>query len=160
MSLHGFFEWLAHTPLSVALNGSSYWYFGLVMAAHLLGVALLGGTALLMDLRVLGTGLRAVSPKVLARALSPWFLAGLALVLGTGLWMLVADPLKYYVNDAFRLKAALLVAVLVLQGIVYRHARRLAEHGAGAGFLLKTGAVLSVTLWLGVTVAGRVVGLI
>lgn len=160
MSLHAFFEWLAHTPTSIALNGSSYWYFGLVMAAHLLGISLLGGTALLINLRIVGKGLRAVSIKALTKALSPWFVAGLLLVFATGLWMLVADPLKYYVNIAFRAKVLLLVVVLVLQAAVYRKAKQLSEHGPGAGFALKLSAVSSVVLWLAVIVAGRVVGLI
>ncbi|UWX03869.1 hypothetical protein H1235_15420 [Pseudoxanthomonas sp. NC8] len=50
---HPFFEWLAATGVSHALNGSNYVYFGLVMAVHLIGIALLGGVALVVALRVL-----------------------------------------------------------------------------------------------------------
>lgn len=155
-SLYEAFAWLSQTPVSQTFNGANYLYFGLIMAAHLLGLTLLGGTALVIDLRVLGIGLRAAQTRNVAQALKPWLWVGLALVVATGTWMLVADPLKYYVNPAFRIKIVLLVAALGLQLWIHRKALR----DDRSGFAFRSLAASALLLWLAATIAGRVIGLI
>ncbi len=154
-----FFEWLATTPVSAAFNGSSYWYFGAAMAVHLIGIALLGGTSLALGLRVLGWRLHGAPLDRLVRTLAPWFWGGLAVAVLAGLWLLVADPLKYYVNPAFRIKAVLLVAALVVQARILRTIRRKGAPPSPSA-ALKLLALTSVVLWFGATAAGRIVGLI
>ncbi len=151
-----FFEWLASTDVSHLFNGANYVYFGLVMAVHLIGIALLGGIALTVDLRLLGLRLGAMPAGQLALGLRPWFRAGLAVAVGTGLWMLVADPLKYYVNPAFRAKAALLLLAVPLQWLLHRIALR----GDSLSFATGSLAVASLLLWLAAAAAGRIVGLL
>ena len=153
-----FFEWLAATPVSVAFNGASYWYFGVAMAVHLLGIALLAGTSLAIGLRVLGWRLRTLPAERVSRALSPWFWRGLAIVVPTGLWLLVADPLKYFSNPAFRIKVLLLLAALIAQWALLRHAT--AGKAASASAPWKLLALATVALWFGTIAAGRIVGLL
>lgn len=155
-SLYDAFAWLAHTPISQTFNGASYLYFGLIMAAHLLGLTLLGGTSLLIDLRLLGLGLRDATPRSVTLALKPWLWIGLALVVLTGTWMLVADPLKYYVNPSFRIKVVLLLLAIALQLWIQRKALR----EDPIGIALRGLSLLALLLWLATTIAGRVIGLI
>jgi uncharacterized membrane protein YcfT len=153
---HALFEWLSHTAISQAFNEAHYLFFGGFMAAHLVGIALLAGTALLTDLRVLGIGLRAASPARVASQLRPWLLAGLLVAALTGAWLLLADPLKYYVNPAFRAKAALLGLALLLQVLVDRGARS----GRARPVLARSTALLALLAWLCTAAAGRIVGLL
>lgn len=141
------FEWLSHTAISQDFNEADYLYFGFFMAAHLLGIALLVGPSLLIDLRALGIGIRAVSFKQVERTLKPWLLAGLVVAALSGSWLFVADPLKYYVNPAFRLKALFLLLALIAQFFVARKASKWA-------------ALLAALLWLATAIGGRVVGLL
>lgn len=142
-----FVEWLAHTSLSQSFNEANYLWFGAFMAAHLIGIALLAGTSLLVDLRVLGVGIRAAGQHRVARALRPWLLAGLAIAVATGTWLFVADPLKYYVNPAFQLKALLLLLAVLAQFVVQRRP-------------LKSFALVALLLWFGTAICGRAVGLL
>lgn len=152
---HPFFEWLAHTGVSQTLNGANYVYFGLVMAVHLVGISLLGGVALVVGLKVLDWRLPTVTVGRVVDVLRPWFWIGLAVAVATGLWLLVADPLKYAVNPAFQAKAVLLLAAVLVQAGLQRLVAR-----ASSGIAHKALAVASLLLWLAVATAGRVVGLL
>jgi len=57
MSLLTFFEWLQYSSLLSAMRGSP-WIFPLIASIHLMGLALIGGSVLLVDLRLLGLGMR------------------------------------------------------------------------------------------------------
>src|SRR5713226_2669711 len=57
MSLLPFFEWCEHTAVGAAIRGSA-WLFPVIEAFHLLALALIGGAILIVDLRLLGLGLR------------------------------------------------------------------------------------------------------
>lgn len=155
VTAHPFFEWLASTSLSQAFNGANYLYFGLVMAVHLVGIALLGGSALVLDLKVLGLRLPALPDARVLVALRPWFWWGLALAAATGSWLLVADPLKYSVNPVFQAKAVLLLVAVAVQVVLHRKARQ-PDTGSGG----KSLAVASLALWLAAAAAGRLVGLV
>lgn len=155
MSLpHAAFQWLAETPLSQYFNGSHYLWFGGFMAVHLIGIALLVGTSLLIDLRLLGLGLRVATPTQVLRTLRPWLLGGLGVVLASGAWLLLADPLKYYANPVFRLKALLLVLAITTQLGLFRAS----TESLGSG--LKAVAGAGILLWFATIIAGRWVGLL
>ena len=71
------FAWLEHSWLGTAVNNSK-WAFAAFEAGHLLSLAMLGGAVLLVDLRILGFGMKDEPVRRLARAAQPWLLAGLA----------------------------------------------------------------------------------
>ena len=56
VTLFDFFDWLELTPIGTAIR-DSLWLFPVIEAVHLLGLALLGGAVLVLDLRMLGLGL-------------------------------------------------------------------------------------------------------
>ena len=57
MNLFPFFEWCASTSLSQAISTST-WAFAVIESVHLLALSVIGGAVLLVDLRLLGFGLR------------------------------------------------------------------------------------------------------
>jgi len=57
MSVLDIFERLQYLPLLVAMRSSS-WAFPVIASLHLMGLALLGGAVLIVDLRLMGFGLR------------------------------------------------------------------------------------------------------
>src|SRR5436189_268540 len=69
MSLLRFCEWLAATPGSIALHESRYMFL-IVLTVHVLTLCVLVGTAVMLDLRLLGLTLRRVpASEVMARLL-------------------------------------------------------------------------------------------
>ncbi len=112
MSLLGFCEWLASTPWSVALHESHY-VFLIVLTVHVLTLTVFVGTAVIIDLRLLGLTLRHLPVSALMTDLLPWTRAGLLVMLASGILLFYAAPVLRYENLFFRLKMAALAAAAV-----------------------------------------------
>jgi hypothetical protein len=112
VSLFRFFEWLGTTSWSIELHESRY-VFLLVLMIHVLTLSVFVGTALMIDLRLLGkTMIRVPVSQVVAR-LFPWSEAGFLVMVITGALLFYAAPVMRYTNVFFRFKmAALLLAVV------------------------------------------------
>lgn len=150
---------LAAVPFAGALRGSATIY-ALVSAAHVLGIALLVGPILVLDLRVLGL-LPGPPLPVMAPFLSRIAGFGLGLAIATGLLLLSVSPAEYLANPAFRLKAILLVLMALNIVLVHRGADwRTLRNGGPAGAALKLQATISAAGWLGVLMAGRMIGFV
>jgi hypothetical protein len=154
-SLH-FFQWLTHTPFSVYIRHST-WDFAVIEMFHLLGLAVLGGTILLIDLRLLGVGLRRQPVSRVASELLPVLLVSLAVMVISGALMVTAAPLKYYFNEWFRLKMICLAIAVAFYFTLHLKVVR-SNEGLSASLLSKVAAVISLILWLGVGLAGRAIG--
>jgi len=66
MSLLPFFQWVSTTSLSQAIS-TSPWAFAVTESMHLLALSVIGGAVLIVDLRLLGLGLRSQSVAQVAR---------------------------------------------------------------------------------------------
>lgn len=140
-----------------ALRASGTFYAS-VNAAHILGMALLVGAILPLDLRIAG-GFRSVALPDLARVLRPVAVTGLALATLTGALLFTVNPADYLANPAFRLKLLLLLAALAnLVAVERSPAFRSALAGHPPGIALRAGAAVSALLWTGMLFAGRWIG--
>jgi len=157
VSLFGFFEWLGDTPWSVALHESRY-VFLIVLAVHVLTLTVFVGTALMIDLRLLGVIMPRVPASEVISRLLPWTAAGLAVMIASGALLFYAAPLLRYENVFFRLKMTALVLALANAWLFQRTLyRRIAEwdldpvppRGARAT------AAVSLVLWAVIITAGR-----
>jgi hypothetical protein len=112
MSLLRFFEWLAATPWSIALHESRY-VFLIVLTVHVLTLCVLVGTAVIVDLRLLGLTLHRVAASEVLRRLLPWTAGGFLVMIASGALLFYAAPVLRYQNLFFRLKMLTLVLVIV-----------------------------------------------
>ena len=148
---------LADNALTAALRGSATLYL-LVNATHILGIALLIGAIIPLDLRLAGafsrTPLSAIAPLLRGTAVT-----GLALAAVTGAILFTANPAEYLTNAAFRLKLLLLAAALLNAALVTRSAAwsRVLSGDPPAPHL-RLMALASAALWLATLVAGRWIG--
>lgn len=148
---------IAALPIASLLRGSGTAYL-LVNATHILGLALLIGSILPLDLRLAGAFSRTPLP-VIAPLLRGTALVGLTLAVLTGFALFTANPVEYTGNPAFRIKLALLAAALVNAALVTRgQAWAQVLSGASPPPALRLMAMLSALLWLGVLLAGRWIG--
>jgi hypothetical protein len=153
--LNAFFRWLVNSPWSHAMN-SAEWVFPAVQSLHFIGFALSIGTIAIVDLRLLGFGMRRQQAAELASSLEPWTLAGIAVMLITGPLMFSTDAVGYHNNPSFQFKMVCLMAALLFHFTLHRRAVRanaspLAAKAAGAASLL---------LWCGVVAGGRMIAFI
>ncbi|TQF82528.1 hypothetical protein FK498_04000 [Elioraea sp. Yellowstone] len=145
--------WLEASALGeVARN--SLWLYPAASIAHVLGIALLVGSIVSFDLRVLGVA-RAVPFPAAARLLLPVARTGFAIIVASGAVMLAADATHVATNDAFAVKMVLVV--LALTNVLFFHRVAWPAEGQEPGQLARTLAAFSATLWLGVASSGRAI---
>ncbi len=151
-----FFESLEYAPLLVQMR-SSAWLFPAIASVHLLGLAMLGGAVLVVDLRLLGLGLTRQPASVVGRAAEPWLIASLLVMLPTGLLLFMCFATKYYYLAAFWIKVTCLTLALAFTFSIRRHVIMAAdrEDAMPGGKLV---AVVSLSLWLTIALGGRLIG--
>lgn len=142
--------WLGETTRNVV------WMFPTFEILHFMGLCVLIGAVLVMDLRVIGL-LRNISLRQ-ALSFTPIALGAFTVNLMSGIGFFCSDPFRYSVNIAFKVKMALvlLAGVNALWFWLARH-RKLAElpDGGDADPTSKLIAGLSLIIWFAVIVLGR-----
>jgi hypothetical protein len=146
-------------PSSVALRESLF-VWPLLESTHVLTLMLFAGTAAMLDLRLLGVGFRGVPASQFTDRLLPWTRAAFAIMTITGVALVYSNPVRYYLNLFFRVKVILLV--LAGLNIWWFHSR---THRTIVGWdgdarppkAARMAAIISLTAWTGVIVAGRMV---
>ena len=136
-------------PANYWLN-TNEWSFPLCEIFHIIGFALLIGTIFIVDLRLMGLGMKRQTAAELVKDTAPWTLGGLVMILITGPLIFFSDPLLYLYNQSFRYKISALLIGIVLNWTVHRWIAMKPEPGA-AGVLI--GAV-SALLWASIIAAG------
>jgi uncharacterized protein DUF6644 len=151
-----FFQWCESTALGTAIRMSP-WAFAVIESVHLLGLAVIGGAVLLVDLRMLGFGLTNQRIAELARAVFPWLIGSLAVMLLTGIGLFLSEPLKCYDSRAFWVKMISL-GLAMLFTFSIRRMVTMADETRVRPIWFKLVALVSLALWSGVGGGGRWIG--
>ena len=145
-----FAKWSEATPLGRSIRNSEY-AFPMIEFVHLAGLAVIGGAVLIVDMRLLGFGLKKTSVAQLARDAQPYVTGSLIVMLVTGVMLYSSEATKCYASAAFWIKMiSLLLAMIFTYTIKKRVAAR--DHES-----LLVGA-MSILLWFGVAWGGRWIG--
>ena len=157
MSLLRFCEWLANTPGSIALHESRYMFL-IVLTVHVLTLAVFVGTAVMIDLRILGVIMARVRVSEVIARLAPWTAGGFVVMVVSGALLFYSAPVVRYHNLFFRFKMmALLLALLnvwVFHSTVYRRVAEWDLDPVPPRRARVAGAV-SLALWALIITAGR-----
>jgi hypothetical protein len=149
-------EWIGASRLGQAI-GTSTWAFAVIESIHLLALAVIGGAVLMVDLRLLGFGLRAQPIDQVARDAWPWFVGGWFAMIATGVLLFVSEPLKLYYSTPFFWKMTCLL-LGTLFAVSVRRKVTLRGEGRTPPVVLKLVGVVSLLLWFGVGASGRWIG--
>jgi hypothetical protein len=146
------FAWIEQSDLSVWVRESVSWFaFPGILTVHAIGLALVAGTCVVIDLRVLGF-LPGVPLKAMARFI-PVVWVGLVLNVSSGLLLLIGYPTKGLTNPMFYVKMLCIAVGLTLLVAIRNDVLRWGEGALGGG--ARTMAGYSLVMWAGATVAGR-----
>jgi uncharacterized protein DUF6644 len=156
MSVLDFFHWCEQSGIGNAIRQSS-WLFPVIEAIHLLGLGVIGGAVLVVDLRLLGLGLRRQSTLQLARDAQPWLIGSLLLMMTTGGLLFLSESIKLYYHEAFWFKMASLILAIVFTFTIQRKVI-LASETRLRPVWSKVVALVSILLWSGVGIGGRWIG--
>jgi hypothetical protein len=127
----------------------SAWAYPALEVIHIIGIALLVGNLVLLELRVFGAG-AALPARELARLSLVLALGGFGLAAASGLLMFATQPSDLLANRAFTLKMLLLLAAAC--NAAWFHGR---GSLARLDMLARLQMLLSTLIWLGVIACGR-----
>jgi hypothetical protein len=156
-ALSEFSKWLAATPLSHIIQ-TTKWVIPALQTIHILSVAVVFSSAVLVDLRLWRLLNRDVPLPDVARRFLPAIWPVLLVLLITGSLLIIGEPKRSLLNSAFYLKMALLAVAIVLTAWLQwtlssspnfwdkNQVRRMAGQFA---------ATLSILVWCGILFAGR-----
>jgi len=151
-----FFEWCETLWLGQFVVGSN-WLFPVIESVHLLGLALLGGAVLLVDLRLLGWGLKDRPVAELAGDARRWMLTGLTVLILTGIPLFLSEPIKLYYSTAFWIKISTL-PIAIAFALTVRARVTMRDPVRNTGRRQQLVGALSIALWITVAAAGRWIG--
>ena len=172
--------WLSATSPSVFIQEHNAWTIPLIQSMHILGIALVMGSVLMIDLRILGWAGADQTTGQTARRFGPWLTGALWLMLASGLLMVVGQPTRELMAFSFRLKMALVVTGTLVAVMLLRAMERpgrgsgsgergsgIGDWGAGIGELgsgigdlgsgIKLLAIVSFLAWVCIIVLGRLI---
>lgn len=150
------FSAIEQSALGVALRDSPGYYTAAGIV-HVLGVVLLVGSIVVLDLRLLGLS-RDISVKRLSRHVLPWAAASLLLIVPSGLIMFIAFAGELIASPVFALKVLLIFAAIANAGILHAGTLRNAaawDVGAKPPLAARAAAAASLAFWLSVVICGR-----
>jgi hypothetical protein len=123
---------------------------------HLLGMTMLLGTILMVDLTLLGYGIRRHPVSTIAAELAPYTWIGLAVMFATGPLNLASEAQRCYDSSFFWIKMALLAVALLFHFTVHR--RVTLAHPPVSAFRARLAGGVSLALWFGVALAAKFIG--
>ncbi len=154
-----FCRWLGDTPWSVGLR-ESIWIYPIVETAHVLGLALFAGLAVMLDLRLIGLAFRGVPVTQFFARVAPWMWAGFTLMVISGALLFSSDPVRLQGNVFFAIKL-LLIALAGLNAAVFHVTtyRSVAAWDVAAAPppRARLAGLLSLTLWAAVISLGKLI---
>src|SRR5262245_41341627 len=119
MSLLPFFTWCEKSAIGEAIRNSQ-WLFPAIESVHLLGLIVIDGAVLVVDMRLFGLGLRQQPVALLARDAQPWLIGGLMVMLTTGILLFLTEAIKCYYSAAFAVKMTSLFLAVLFTFTVHR----------------------------------------
>lgn len=153
--------WYEGSAFAVFLRELGVWTYGLVNLGHILGISVLFGAVLVLDLRLLGLW-RSIPAASLVRPTVPLAAGGFVLAATSGVMMLSFNTTEYYGNPFIYTKFPLIVFGLVNVAIIqrlpaWRRARAGQAGAPGDPGVLRFCGALSLLTWLSVVACGRLI---
>jgi len=149
--------WVTDWPFAIWLQ-SHFYAIPAFQTVHILSIAILFGSTLMLNLRVLGVSGTDQTLTTAFRRYQPWIWSALMALIASGIVLLISEPVRNMVNSVFWLKmGALVVTVLVSLWFHRAVSARMDQWDVSpAGHAsIRVGAVALIVLWMVVMVGGR-----
>ena len=130
----------------------------IIQTVHILGIAAIMGSVVMINLRMLGLALPSQQLFEMNTRLMPWLWWALLANAVSGGFFLFARPFRYLDNPVFLWKLAFLLPAIALSFLVYRISLRREDiwlPTAARRITSKLAALLSLGLWIMTAMAGR-----
>ena len=156
-ALRDFSKWLAATELSHTIQTTG-WIIPTLQTIHILAVAVLFSSAIIVDLRFWRLLQRDVPLASVARRFLPAIWPLLLILLLTGSLLIIGEPRRSLLNTTFYLKMTLLALALMLTGALQwslSSAPEFWDKDRWRRIAGRFAATVSIVVWCGILFAGR-----
>jgi hypothetical protein len=163
MSLVNFLTSLENTPIGAAVRGDLgwEWLFPNIETIHVLSLAIVFGSIVMVDLRLLGLSSKTSSVSRLSAEVLPYTWVAFAVAVTSGSMLFMSKAHVYFYNLQFELKFACMflagINMLIFHFGAYRRVLswdNTLPPPAGA----RVAGGISIALWIGVIFFGRWIG--
>jgi hypothetical protein len=134
------------------------WIVPAVQTVHILAIAAVMGSVLMINLRVIGAVGRDQPLLRFSERFLPVIWWVLPILLATGIIMIVGEPVRSLESPVFQLKMCLLIAAIIVTlgyQIPLRKDPSFWDRTTGRRGVSLVIALLSLALWVGIVFAGR-----
>lgn len=145
-----FAKWSEASSLGRMIRNSEY-AFPMIEFVHLAGLAVIGGAVLIVDMRMLGFGLKKTPVATLAKDAQPYVTGSLVVMLVTGAALYSSEATKCYASAAFWIKMVSLLLAMIFTYTIRKRVAAGDHENRLVGFV-------SIALWFGVAWGGRWIG--
>jgi hypothetical protein len=158
--LYPFLAWLQDSILGHAMRENGVWTYGIVNLVHILAIASLFGSVLILDLRLLGAW-RIVPLGAISRAAVPIATAGFCVAAMSGTCLLATKATEYDGNPFLLIKFPAIALAILNVGVLNRSAawreHRMRELSSHEQRKLAVFGGISLACWLAAISAGRMI---
>jgi hypothetical protein len=155
--LLSFFQWMGDSALAKLIL-SAAWYSPILQGIHLLALATFAGSIVIVDLRLIGAGVKGRSAREIEREALPWLKGAFLTLFLTGVPQLFSLAMKEYYSPYFWYKMSGIAIGFTLMLTVRR---RIVNAGDRANPLVaKAVGLFSMALWTSVAINARLIGLL
>lgn len=149
--------WVSDWPFALWLQ-SHFYAIPTFQTLHILAIAILFGSTLMLSLRVLGLNGYDQSLQDTIRRYRPWIWSALLALVMSGIVLLISEPVRNMINPIFWIKMGLLLTAVVFS-LWFQRAVRLRmvrwESSPGGHVSLRISAIFVLVLWCAVMAGGR-----
>jgi hypothetical protein len=145
-------RWLENTPWGVTIRGSS-WLYPIVLWVHFVGLSIWLGSALAIDLRLMGIGAKRQTAVELSNGLFAWNWIGFGIAFVGGFLLLSVEATTYVMNTGFLLKLAVLTPLALIWHVMVQRKIQVWSETERTSALGKWAGLIEFVLWVSVVAA-------
>ncbi len=156
--LLSYFEWLKYSSW-IGYLGTTYGsVYATVQAGHLISMAVIGGTVLATDLRLLGVLLKDIPSETITRGTHNCFKYSLIVAILTGIFCAAGVADKVYYMPVFWIKMLALLTGSCFVFFIKQPLLNSRPHAEINPWTIRLLAVASILIWFTVAATGRWIG--
>ena len=155
-----FAQWLATTAPSVFLQRNNAWTIPTIQSIHIMGIAMVLGSALMIQLRIMGWAWMDRSLRRTVDRFGPWLTNSLCLLLATGVLLVIGEPVRELVTFSFWAKmffVALATIIIVAFRRNFRREESEWEQWKTGRTPTRAVVLLMLVVWVAIIVLGRLI---
>lgn len=151
-----FAEWLSTTHLSVWFQEQYAWFIPTVQSVHIVAIAMLVGSVLMINLRLLKVVGTDQSLQQTANRFGPWLTTALCILLASGGLLVIGEPVRELVTFSFWFKMFLVALGATIAALFRMRLKKYGESLADTSSA-RFWAIFTLLIWIAAIFLGRLI---